>query len=624
MSAFRNSALRAPLSPVSYLLSPICYLLFLPLLLYGREGKSYYYPEIRTEVRLLPDGDARIIQQRTYTFKGAFSWATIDLEKQGSAGIVFNRLAELTPAGWQTRLPELSDSPQSLGVRWAYSAKDETRTFLLDYTVKSAVRRYRDVAEFYWKVIEDEHQRVRQAAVDIILPESSPELFKVYIHSAAVPGTLEIDTNHTQASIRQSGIPENTFLEVRALFVPFIFTGITPSDSPRYQEVLKDERRNFLVSRVRILGLIPLGLVLVIIVPLVLLLAFYLRYGREPRLDYAAIYEREPPRPAPPLVVPAILHQKPEPNAMARPLFQAMFATLLDLCRKGVVAVEETREGHRRHYQFRLKQPEAVARLDPYSRQVIDYFFSQAAAAPGVVTEASIRSYNRARTPQVKRLLAGFLDQALAWWQQAMGAEFTSLTSRAARARFLVIAALLILAGAALVGLGAGAIMGTNQYPWILAGILAAVFGAINLVSSQGILRWTDTAFLEHRRWLNFRKFLRDFSALEQAPVALLPIWEQYYVYAAALGVAEHFLRNITRLAEQQGHTLLVPAWYVAAGGPGPATGFDGLSAGLAGFQNFAANFSNMMSSFSTASTSGGGFAGGGGGGGGGGSSGAG
>jgi uncharacterized membrane protein len=148
-----------------------------------------------------------------------------------------------------------------------------------------------------------------------------------------------------------------------------------------------------------------------------------------------------------------------------------------------------------------------------------------------------------------------------------------------------------------------------------LAFIVFAGFGRV-------ILRWDPAAYLEHKRWKNFRKFLRDFSAIEQAPVSLLGIWEQYYVYAVVLGVAEEFLKNVGRLAEARGAGLALPVWYVAAAGAhGPSVA--SFTESMSGFQSFAGNVNSMMQSFSTASSSGGGFSGGGGGGGGGGSSGA-
>jgi len=208
-------------------------LLVLPFIVFG---KSYYYPEISTEIHFTPEGNAQIIQERTYAFDGSFSWAFVDLKKQGASDIAFNQLSEKTPDGWQKIEPlEVTDNPKSLYLRWEYSAQDETKTFRLDYTVIGAVKRFQDVAEFYWKVIEDEHEPITTVYIDLNLPEPSPGLFKVYIHSRAAPGTLTFNEIKDQAKIEQNSISRDAFVEVRMLTSPEIFNkGIDNINGLRY------------------------------------------------------------------------------------------------------------------------------------------------------------------------------------------------------------------------------------------------------------------------------------------------------------------------------------------------------------------------------------------------------
>ena len=596
-------------------------LLLLPLL---AAAKSYYFPEVRTEVTLLADGSAHVVQERTFAFDGSFSWADIDLRKQGAADIRLNRLAMETDAGWQDIEPqELTNTARSLYVRWGYSAEDETRTFLLDYTVVGAVKRYSDVAEFYWKVIEDEHERMERIAVRVVLPAPSPNLFKVYVHSAARPGSLTFARTMDTAYIEQSGIPKNAFVEVRALSSPDIYPQITQAAQKRYEQILAEEKRNFLSASLKTYFFLPLGLLLLIPLPLILLIVFYRKYGREPKLDYDAIYEHEPPREAPPAVVPLILHQKPDKSSLTQPLFSGLMATLLDLARQGAVVVQETKEGHHTRYSFRLVKPELAEKAGGFAPGTIEFFFGRVAAGRAEFDESDLKDYGRGHSLEAKAFVGEIFDAGMAWWRKALGTDFVERTSSKAYGTF----ALLVLA---CVGLGAYSFVSglssimymEGQTRLIITAVIAGLVFVAFMTLGRTILRWTETAYLEHRRWKNFRKFLSDFSAIEQAPVNLLAIWEQYYVYAVALGVATEFLKHVTKLAEQRGTGLALPIWYVAAGGVHGAS-LASMGQGLGGFSSFASNLSGMMSSFSTASSSGGGFSGGGGGGGGGGSSGA-
>jgi len=596
-------------------------LVLLPLL---AAAKSYYLPEVRTDIELLADGSAHVVQERTYEFDGRFSWADIDLRKQGASDIRLNRLAMATDAGWQDVQPqELSSTARSLYLRWGYSAEDEQRTFLLDYTIDGVVKRYEDVAEFYWKVIEDGHERIGRVTIRVILPIPSPNLFKVYVHSAARPGTLTFAEMLDTAYIEQAGIPKNAFVEVRVLSSPDIYSLTAQIAQTGYERILAEEKRNFLSASLKTYFFLPLGLLLLIPLPVTLLIAYYRKYGREPKLGYEAIYEHEPPREAPPATVPLILHQKPDKSTLTQPLFAGMMATLLDLGRRGAVVVQEIKEGRHTRYTFKLEKPELVERAGEFGPKVIEFFFGQVASGRAEFDESDVKKYGQSRPTAVKDFLGEVFDSGMAWWRKALGADFVERASSRAYGMYLllvlacaVVGAFSLVSGLSVIGYLEGPVR--LIVTLVLAGLVFVVFTLIG----RAILRWTETAYLEHRRWKNFRKFLCDFSAIEQAPVNLLAIWEQYYVYAVALGVAAEFLKHVTKLVEQRGTSLALPVWYVAAVGT-PGASLASMGQGLSGFSSFAASMSGMMSSFSTASSSGGGFSGGGGGGGGGGSSGA-
>jgi len=594
----------------------LCLLVLFPLLV---AAKSYHFPQIAMEVRLQADGSARIIQERTYEFDGRFSWADLDLRKQGASDIRLNRLAMATGAGWQELAPqELFSTDKSLYLRWGYSAEDERRTFLIDYTADGAVKRYEDVAEFYWKVIEDEHERIGRIGVRVILPAPSPNLFKVYVHSAARPGNLTFSGALDTAYIEQAGIPKNAFVEVRALSTPEIYPQVSQIAQERYEQILTEEKRNFLSATLKTYFFLPLGLLLLIPLPVILLVVYYRKHGREPKLDYEAIYEHEPPREAPPAAVPLILHQKPDKSTLTQPLFSGMMATLLDLGRRGAVVVQETKEGRHTRYSFRLVKPELIDKAGEFASKVTGFFFGQVTSGRAEFDESDVKKYGRSRPSAVKDFVGGVFDAGMAWWRKALGTDFVERASSRAYGTFLLLVLACTVVGAFSLVSGLSAIVFFEPpVRLILTVVVAGLVFILFVLIGRAIFRWTEPAYLEHRRWKNFRKFLCDFSAIEQAPVKLLAIWEQYYVYAVALGVASEFLKHVTRLAEQRGTSLALPVWYVAAGGAHGGS-LASMGQGLSGFSSFAANMSGMMSSFSTASASGGGFSGGGGGGGGG------
>src|SRR4029077_19621904 len=55
--------------------------------------------------------------------------------------------------------------------------------------------------------------------------------------------------------------------------------------------------------------------------------------------------------------------------------------------------------------------------------------------------------------------------------------------------------------------------------------------------------RRTPAAEQEAERWEAFRRYLKDFPRLKDAPAATLQLWESYLVYGIAFGIAEQVLK---------------------------------------------------------------------------------
>jgi uncharacterized membrane protein len=151
----------------------------------------------------------------------------------------------------------------------------------------------------------------------------------------------------------------------------------------------------------------------------------------------------------------------------------------------------------------------------------------------------------------------------------------------------------------------------SNQFPIISSVIVLGVFSGIltfiliffTVANEKGLGRWTPEGRLLAKRWDNFKKYLVDFSALEEHPPESIKIWDHYMVYAVSLGVARKALKNMS---------LIVPSDQFAT------SHFHGVYYN----SGFISGFSSAYSSSSPKSSSsgggvggvGGGFGGGGGG----------
>lgn len=598
--------------------------LWLVLLPSWGEAKSYFHPVIEQVFTFEENGDALVEEKRSFSFEGSFSWARLSILRKGVRDIVFEgvwdeKTGEICPF-------EVERTAQEVAIRWSYEAQDEVRTFRLRYRLLGVVRRFEDVAEFYWKVIEDRHAPIGELRSTFVLPEASPELLKLFVHTQASPGEMEFPEDRKSVSFLLRDIPADTFVETRLLAHPRIFPGVPLQGGRRYEAILEEERgfaeetsRSFYRGALVVLVFGGFG-----IFYLILLLVFHFRYGREPRLAYEREYEQEPPEWFPPAFLGVLLSQRKDLSLLVR----AFFATILDLARRGYVTIhEEEKEGllfDKSLLSFRLTEKgedreKWKKELNVFEEEVLDLLGRLRPASGASVTTEDIKEWAK-ETQGGKSNLLHLLERWDKELRKRVERNYFPILDKVSERKRNIFIGLGILASAA--GLVV-TFLGVRSLGFFTALLVPLLFFIVLLIllGYRFLSRWSPEAALMYRRFMAFRRFLSDFSLLREAPAELLAIWDRYLVYAVVLGVAEKLLRNIRRYAEEAQIVFHVPSWYSSARGAEVGLASVGGLAHLDGLARGIENMVNLGKALSTSSASGGGFSGGGGGGGGGGSS---
>lgn len=581
-------------------------------------AKSYDHPRIEQTFRLQPNGDALVDDVRTFRFEGSFSWAELRLHAAGQYGRYDVEYLGVWDAdtGQPLQVARSRDGEDRV-LRWYYQAQDTTRRFLLRYRITGAVQRYGDVAQFYWKAVEDDHAPIEQVRIAIVPPQPSPKVFKVFVHSRAAPGDLQFTGDYSRATITQAAIPGTSFVEVRAFLDPALFSAAPIRTGEDMESLLADERRQSErggPERYAFLGLrVAVALMAGLTAAYVMT---YLNYGREPHVDYDAPYEHEPPRPLPPAVVPAILTQT---RVRHSELAKAFAATLLEAARLGYLEIEE-RQDQGGHLVYRMTQkgqallsggtPERRASerpLEPFEVEVLQAVFRKAGSGQ-VVTSDQIEAWGK----RIVGSKSNFLLFVESWgprlrsWFERSFFQLDDPASERAKVVF-IIATVAVLVVVFFVGFGVS----------LIAGVPVGII--LISLSIKSLSRRTPQAALEVKRWEAFRRFMTDFSAMKDAGPQLLPLWEYFLVYATALGVADHMLHNLKLVATELHQAVPAARWYTGPGGVGQGAGMS--LASLESLSRSFQNFQNLSRALSSSTGTGGGFSGGGGGGGGGGGS---
>ena len=583
-------------------------------------ARSYYLSRIDVAAEVREDGSMRVRETREVVFKGTFrafdraipvpaGTQIVDLVVV-EGGVAYREDSSEAPGTYHARM-----SGTDVVVSWGYAATDEVRAFVLEYTVLGAIIKHADVGELYWQFIEPKHDwKSRASRVTINLPAAvAASDIKAWAHG---PPWGNVAIEEGRVVFDCDPLPAHEMLEARILFPTAVIAYSARQDNAtvlpaveaeegewaRDANAARQKARVVLVAKWVVPALLAIGAIGI-------WLALYFKYGREHKPETEIQYLREAPNDWTPNEVAFVWNWgQLTPNDMT--------AILMDLVRRGarrLTVSTETRprlggllgEATEQKYTIeRVREHEGeLSKSEGYlisgvlfhdvsgDRVSLDTFQESARRKP-TAARARFKGWRRLAKREAKRMAV--VDPAS---KKALGVT--------------IAIGLILFAGS----IALGVILQSPSF--LITGIIG--FGLVP--GSFAMLRRTPEAAEALHRWQAFRRYLTDFSRLEDHPPPAVILWEHYLVYAITLGVADKVIEQFKELHPQVAATATAatfPHW-VSSGGT-PLSGMESISGVLS---SFSSTLATATSSFSSSSGSGGGFSGGGGGGGGGGSSGA-
>lgn len=601
--------------------------------LFGGEGggKSFHFPRVKIDAEVLPDGSLSLKERRTFDFRGQFRGAFFTIDPT-HAPVTY--IEDFTIREGSTEIPYERGFSDRGGFKatWFFSAQDEQRTFTISYRVRCAVDVYDDAAHLNWQFIgRDWGEPTDLAEISLRLPPKAervqrpdfcagPEFDAVLGERPKIGRTTRLSLDEVRAwghgplsgRVRNGGdlivftvrdLDPGQFVEGSVLFpassVPLM---AKQPGGPGRQRILAEEQRladQANATRQRHETLTGLTKVLWWLVPLLFLALVALAYRRD-RVPGVPRSLDEPPRDTHPVKL-ALMWNTFAKRLGARDAYRAQF---MHLVQEGVIELQA--EGTVSDpVDIRLRrrgEPE-----EGMDEAFTEYLFAgeESPTLGGIDAK-------------------GDRKELLSEWWKVVGKKtkrtIGKISSGKSRLESWLIGLLAIATGAYSLWAWTGFIDGFEPYgivgrdaAWLLP---VAIVGWV--VSATALRPYPpESVRRQLAEWRAFRRFLRTFSTLEDAPTLAVIVWEKYLVYAVALGVADKVEKQVRAILPEEALAEISPdnvpdTWhhwstnvthqpaYVAAGAAaavGWSSGFGGSSSGSGG---------------------GGGFSGGGGGGGGG------
>ncbi|AKI96859.1 DUF2207 domain-containing protein [Kosmotoga pacifica] len=409
-------------------------------------------------------------------------------------------------------------------------------TLHITYKVQEAVEEGYDVAQLFWKYWgEDWEQPVKNLKASFSFPDYVNPI-KIYTHPPA-----DIKRESNTYWLQWKKFPAKTFGEVRMVLPKGVFT---VSDSGRYtlediEKIENDYSRKVMLWKVN-LPLILLGSSI-----LILFLLFYFM-GREPRIDYNALYERELPTNDGPEFINAVVK-----NLCTGVDNDGLGACILNLYRKGYLDFNvDSKKGR---IEGIILKKLSGGDLSSAELQLLQ-FFSRYAIDFGdrkIFDFSELKSRFRKNQKEARRF-----TQELRTWKsfiKAMIKERKYLLSTGAGLSKLYALFLMAFSLFALFNVA-------NSYEinflFPVARYVYGLFwgvGAVVLTLPVDVFgRWTKKGREYYLKWKNFENYLKDYSLLSEYPPSSVVLWEEYLVYATALGVADEVRKHMNKIVPQE------------------------------------------------------------------------
>jgi len=565
-------------------------------------GQSYQWLDVVQNVSILPGGGVIVDDTRTLRTDGDFGEAFICVHLlDGQRLTLLEGSGAVGPGPSATAFQQsCTDGSDGTEVVVRNSVRVKERRVRFVYRLEGALDFRSDVVQWYWQILEQDHPPVRGYSLTVTTPGPSAAPYDAYVHRFANPElpTVTLSEDRSRLDVSFSRIPQGDGVEIRYLMDPDLFTD--RGSRPGMESFLLAEAKDAGVQTMLQVKRSPWWAAL----PAALLgitglasLRDYRRIGREPR-DETMKYPFEPPSDLPPAAVTSVLQQVANPSAMG----PAFHATIMDLMRRGFGTFVTGAKA--REFSIDLHDIDTSG-LNQFESDVLGYL-KQAArpGAPSRLSSAELRAYSQRRG---SAFIQAWGKKVRTWLEAKLGGPLVTAESVKAARKHGGRLFLVTLASGALAFFVTGPARGLT-----VAVALAALISSI--ASNISLVAWRPEVASEVNAWKGFKRTLTDFTRMKDAPLDFFGLWDVYYCYAAALGVADEYLKTLKKAAPLAGAdeaAMMSRATWLSAGSGGSFSSLGALSSSIS-------TLSSALSSASASASSGGSSSGGGGGGGGG------
>ncbi len=603
-------------------------MLWLLIILAGDQAhasSTYKMKAVTIKADLGQDGSMVVSEERTYRFKGRFKYAFRTFPTGSGIGYEDFTVSEgdrtfLLSDNEEPGTYKVTEDQNEIEVRWFYRAKNETRTFVIDYQVKNAVKRYEDGAVLYYKFIGEKFRK-STGQVDITVnPPTDVDKWKVrqWAHGPLWGNSETLESGTVLATCEN--LPRKKFFELRILYPAELFVGAPQiseyivdsivAEETTWAETANEKRAQ---ARENSEALVKRKKVGVWVLPMIVLLAggwffkIFRQYGVRPTVPSIPSSSADVPSDLPPAMVSYLI----DGRAIKA---NSMMATLMDLARRGFLEFHEEmelektilgREKWTPRYLWLLKKnyfKENAHTLASFESMLIKFVFEDLAGSENSDSEmisVELKAFKKQKS-KVQNFFGKWAKEVKKSGEQH---EFYDLASFQGRNMGIKLGIIVLVLAALSIPL------------FHELALIPAIAGTGILLGASGIVHHNKEGRIKEKKWKSLKSYLtgKGLKASEQNRV--LDLIGPYFIYGVVMGMSTSQLDDLGSMIPSGKGSFYMP-WFFYQNIAGHS--MDGSFGGA-----FSTAVASVNSAMSSSTGAGGGASGGGGGGAGGGGGGA-
>ena len=500
---------------------------------------SFNISDLNVEAKLQKDGSMLVSEAVTYDID-EINGVYFDIDAKGYGGITSLQVfedeghyednvisyREVDPVNY-----EVTENDGVYRIKLYSRNNNNTRTFKFVYTLPEAIKVYDDVAQLNRKMVgQDWQQGISTVRVTIELPVSKDYDNSNILVFGHGPLTGEVDKVENTVVYKLDNYYPGDFLEAHILMEPEIFSEFNTSNiihknmkqelldmEVRLADEANAERENALKREQRLQKISSNAKPImggIASIWAVLMYYIHIIFKRKNKSKDDIKYLRDLPDDSSPALVGGVITKSVNDNEI--------LATIVDLIRRKVLTLDTSGT------KTIITLTGSTEKLSAQEKTIIDIYINDFGDGKSLDLK-SFGFFQKVPMKTAKKferwsnyIISEMNRKGLVYEHMGCGAMFI----------FVLISIVIAF----------GSIIQTilTENPIFMIGIpLGAILFISTVIAESPSKKMAETK----SKWQALKNFLSDYSQLEEAKITSIHLWEQYFVYAVALGVSDKVVK---------------------------------------------------------------------------------